>query len=162
MQRVARITYNGQSVSLGEHVLALEGVRILDLSALVPGAFCTMLLGDLGADVLKVEAPRVNVLRGSMGAIPEEKQRKAAAYYALDRNKKSIVINLKSEEGRAIFYGLCQHADVVLEGFRPGVAGRLKVDYDTISELNPRIVYCSLSGYGQDGPYHTFPGHDIN
>ena len=143
-------------------MLALEGVRILDLSALVPGAFCTMLLGDLGADVLKVEAPRMNVLGSPSRAIPEEEQRKAAAYYSLDRNKKSIVINLKSEEGRAIFYGLCQHADVVLEGFRPGVARRLKVDYDTISELNPRIVYCSLSGYGQDGPYHTFPGHDIN
>jgi alpha-methylacyl-CoA racemase len=162
MQRAAQITYNGQLVSLGEHMLALEGVKILDLSALVPGAFCTMLLGDLGADVLKIEAPRVNILRGRSRAIPEEKQRKAAAYYALDRNKKSIVINLKSEEGRAMFYRLCQHADVVVEGFRPGVARRLKVDYDTISELNPRIVYCSLSGYGQDGPYQTFPGHDIN
>jgi crotonobetainyl-CoA:carnitine CoA-transferase CaiB-like acyl-CoA transferase len=143
-------------------MLALEGVRILDLSALVPGAFCTMLLGDLGADVLKVEAPRVNVLRGPSGRISEEEQRKAAAYYALDRNKRSVVINLKSDEGRAVFYRLSQHADVIVEGFRPGVAGRLKVDYHTISELNPRIVYCSLSGYGQDGPYHTFPGHDIN
>jgi crotonobetainyl-CoA:carnitine CoA-transferase CaiB-like acyl-CoA transferase len=162
MQRVDRITYNGQSVSLGEHMLALEGVRILDLSALVPGAFCTMLLGDLGADVLKVEAPRVNALRGPSGPIPEEEHRKAAAYYSLDRNKKSIVINLKSDEGQAVFYRLSQHADVIVEGFRPGVAGRLKVDYDTISELNPRIVYCSLSGYGQDGPYRTFPGHDIN
>ena len=162
MQRVDRITYNGQLIGLGEHMLALEGVRILDLSALVPGAFCTMLLGDLGADVLKVEAPRVNVLRGSSGPISEEEHRKAGAYYALDRNKKSVVINLKSEEGRAVFYRLSQHADVIVEGFRPGVAGRLKVDYDTISELNPSIVYCSLSGYGQDGPYRTFPGHDIN
>jgi crotonobetainyl-CoA:carnitine CoA-transferase CaiB-like acyl-CoA transferase len=143
-------------------MLALEGVKILDLSALVPGAFCTMLLGDLGADVLKVEAPRMNVLTGTSRAVPDEEQRRAAAYYALDRNKKSIVLNLKSDEGRAVFYRLCQDTDVVVEGFRPGVAGRLKVDYSTISELNPRIVYCSLSGYGQDGPYSTFPGHDIN
>jgi crotonobetainyl-CoA:carnitine CoA-transferase CaiB-like acyl-CoA transferase len=143
-------------------MLALEGVKILDLSALVPGAFCTMLLGDLGADVLKVEAPRMKVLGGESSAVPEEEQRKAAAYYALDRNKKSIVLNLKSEEGRAVFYRLCQNTDVIVEGFRPGVAGRLKVDYSTISDLNPGIVYCSLSGYGQDGPYRTFPGHDIN
>ena len=143
-------------------MLALEGVKILDLSALVPGAFCTMLLGDLGADVLKVEAPRMNVLTGTSRAVPDEEQRRAAAYYALDRNKKSIVLNLKSDEGRAVFYRLCQNTDVVVEGFRPGVAGRLKVDYSTISERNPRIVYCSLSGYGQDGPYSTFPGHDIN
>ena len=162
MQRVARITYNGQLISLAEDMLALEGVKILDLSALVPGAFCTMLLGDLGADVLKIEAPRANVLKHSSGAVSVEEQRKTAAYYALDRNKKSMVVDLKSKKGRAIFYRLCQHADVIVEGFRPGVARRLKIDYGTISELNPRIVYCSLSGYGQDGPYQTFPGHDIN
>jgi crotonobetainyl-CoA:carnitine CoA-transferase CaiB-like acyl-CoA transferase len=162
MQRVARITYNGHLVGLAEHMLALEGVKILDLSALVPGAFCTMLLGDFGADVLKIEAPGVNVLKYATGAVPREEQRKTAAYYALDRNKKSMVVNLKSENGRAIFYRLCQRADVIVEGFRPGVASRLKVDYNTISEMNPAIVYCSLSGYGQDGPYHAFPGHDIN
>ncbi len=143
-------------------MLALEGVRILDLSMLVPGAFCTMLLGDLGADVIKIEAPRVNELRGSPRPIAKEEQRKAAAYYALDRNKKSIVVNLKSEAGREIFYRLSQHADVIVEGFRPGVAKRLKIDYETMNDVNPGIVYCSLSGYGQDGPYQTFPGHDIN
>ncbi len=162
MQRPVQIAYNGQLVSLGEHMLALEGVRILDLSMLVPGAFCTMLLGDLGADVLKIEAPGVNVLRGSSRALPKEEQQKAAAYYALDRNKKSIVVNLKSEAGREIFYRLSEHADAIVEGFRPGVAKRLKIDYETVSKLNPGIVYCSLSGYGQNGPYHTFPGHDIN
>ncbi len=143
-------------------MLALEGVKILDLSMLVPGAFCTMLLGDLGADVLKIEAPGVNELRGSSRAVPKEEQQKAAAYYALDRNKKSIVVNLKSEAGREIFCRLCQHADVIVEGFRPGVVKRLKIDYETISKLNPKIIYCSLSGYGQDGPYHAFPGHDVN
>ncbi len=143
-------------------MLALEGVKILDLSMLVPGAFCTMLLGDLGADVLKIEAPGANQLRGSPRAVPKEEQRKAAAYYALDRNKKSIVINLKSEAGREVFYRLSRHADVIVEGFRPGVAKRLKIDYVTMNDVNPGIVYCSLSGYGQDGPYQTFPGHDIN
>jgi crotonobetainyl-CoA:carnitine CoA-transferase CaiB-like acyl-CoA transferase len=143
-------------------MLALEGIKVLDLSMLVPGAFCTMLLGDFGADVLKIEAPGVNEFRGSSGALPKEEQRKAAAYYALDRNKKSIVVNLKSEAGREVFYRLSRGADVIVEGFRPGVVKRLKIDYQTISKLNPRIIYCSLSGYGQDGPYHTFPGHDIN
>jgi crotonobetainyl-CoA:carnitine CoA-transferase CaiB-like acyl-CoA transferase len=143
-------------------MLALEGVKILDLSRLVPGAFCTMLLGDLGAEVLKIEAPEVTELRGSLGALKGEENRRAAAYYALDRNKKSIVVNLKSEVGREIFYRLSQRADVIVEGFRPGVAKRLKIDYETISKLNPKIIYCSLSGYGQDGPYHAFPGHDIN
>jgi crotonobetainyl-CoA:carnitine CoA-transferase CaiB-like acyl-CoA transferase len=143
-------------------MLALEGVKILDLSRLVPGAFCTMLLGDLGAEVLKVEAPGVNEFRGSSRALPGEENRKAAAYYALDRNKKSIVVNLKSEAGREIFYRLSRRADVIVEGFRPGVAKRLRIDYETISKLNPKIIYCSLSGYGQNGPYHAFPGHDIN
>jgi len=157
-----RIAYNGQLVSLGERMLALEGVKILDLSMLVPGAFCTMLLGDLGADVLKIEAPGVNELRGAPRAAAKEEQRKAAAYYALDRNKKSIVVNLKLEAGREIFYRLSRQADVIVEGFRPGVAKRLKIDYETMNDVNPGIVYCSLSGYGQDGPYQTFPGHDIN
>jgi len=143
-------------------MLALEGVKILDLSRLVPGAFCTMLLGDLGAEVLKIEAPGVTELGGSLRALQGEENRKAAAYYALDRNKRSIVVNLKSEAGREIFYRLSRHADVIVEGFRPGVAKRLRIDYETIRKLNPKIIYCSLSGYGQDGPYHAFPGHDIN
>jgi crotonobetainyl-CoA:carnitine CoA-transferase CaiB-like acyl-CoA transferase len=143
-------------------MLALEGVKILDLSRLVPGAFCTMLLGDMGAEVLKIEAPGVTGIGNSLGAVSREENRKAAAYYAPDRNKRSIVVNLKSEAGREVFYRLCRGADVIVEGFRPGVAKRLKIDYETVSRLNPRIIYCSLSGYGQDGPYHTFPGHDVN
>ena len=143
-------------------MLALEGVKILDLSRLIPGTFCTMLLGDLGAEVLKIEAPGITEFIGSSRSLEGEDKRKEAAYYAPNRNKKSIVINLKSEEGREIFYRLSQHADVVVEGFRPGVVKRLKIDYKTINKLNPKIIYCSLSGYGQDGPYHTFSGHDIN
>jgi len=143
-------------------MLALEGVKILDLSRLIPGTFCTMLLGDLGAEVLKIEAPGVNEFMGSARSLQGEENRKKAAYYAPDRNKKSVVVNLKSEAGREIFYRLSRHADVIVEGFRPGVAKRLRIDYETISKLNPKIIYCSLSGYGQDGPYHAFPGHDIN
>src|SRR4030043_963352 len=143
-------------------MLALEGVKILDLSRLVPGAFCTMLLGDMGAEGVKIEAPGVTGIGSSPGAVSRGKNSRAAAYYAPDRNKKSIVVNLKSEAGREIFYRLCRGADVIVEGFRPGVAKRLKIDYATINKLNPKIIYCSLSGYGQDGPYRDFPGHDIN
>ena len=143
-------------------MLALEGVKVLDLSRLVPGAFCTMLLGDMGAEVVKIEAPGVTGIGSSPRAPSGDENRKAAAYYAPDRNKKSIVVNLKSEAGREIFYRLCRGVDVIVEGFRPGVAKRLKIDYKTINKLNPRIIYCSLSGYGQDGPYHAFPGHDVN
>ncbi len=143
-------------------MLALEGVKILDLSRLIPGTFCTMLLGDLGAEVLKIEAPGVTEFMGSSRSLQGEENRKQAAYYTPNRNKKSVVVNLKSEAGREIFYRLSRHADVIVEGFRPGVAKRLRIDYETISKLNPKIIYCSLSGYGQDGPYHAFPGHDIN
>ena len=139
-------------------MLALQKIKILELAPLAPGAFCTMLLGDFGAEVIKVESPGV-ILGGSYKG---EENRKEAAYYPLDRNKKSIVLNLKSPGGRQAFYRLAQQADVILEGYRPGVVKRLKIDYATIAKLNPRIVYCSLSGYGQDGPYSGFPGHDIN
>jgi len=143
-------------------MLALEGVRILELTRVAPGTFCTMILGDLGAEVLKIEAPGPAEFVGSSISPKGEENRKQAAYFALNRNKKSIVLNLKAERGREIFYRLAQQADVIVEGFRPGVAQRLGIAYDTIKKLNSKIVYCSLSGYGQDGPYRTFPGHDIN
>ena len=143
-------------------MLALEGVRVLELAGLPPGAFCTMILGDLGAEVLKVESAAPGAASG-LGPSPKgEERRKEAAYFALNRNKKSIGLNLKSEAGRQVFYQLSEQADVVVEGYRPGVVKRLKVDYDTVSRLNPKVVYCSLSGYGQDGPYRDLPGHDIN
>jgi alpha-methylacyl-CoA racemase len=143
-------------------MLALEGIKLLDMSGLAPGALCTMLLGDLGAEVIKVESTIPSPLAGGGPSPKGEEKRGDAAYFALNRNKKSIAINLKSEPGRQIFYRLAQQADVVVEGYRPGVVKNLGVDYETISELNPGIVYCSLSGYGQDGPYRSFPGHDIN
>jgi len=143
-------------------MLALEGVKVLDFSRVVPGAFCSMLLGDLGAEVLKVEAPGVNEFAGTARSPEGEENRRDAAYFAPNRNKRSIAINLKSETGRQIFYRLAQQTDVIIEGFRPGVAKRLGIDYETVSKLNPKIVYCALSGYGQDGPYCTLPGHDVN
>ena len=141
---------------------ALEDIKILDMSGLAPGALCTMLLGDLGAEVLKVESTIPSPLAGGGPSPKGEERREEAAYFALNRNKKSIALNLKSEAGQQIFYRLAQQADVVVEGYRPGVVKNLGVDYDTISKLNPGIVYCSLSGYGQDGPYRSFAGHDIN
>jgi crotonobetainyl-CoA:carnitine CoA-transferase CaiB-like acyl-CoA transferase len=149
--------------------MALEGIRVLDLSRLAPGPFCSMLLGDLGADVLLVEAPPEQ-LPGRGEAVPGQQRAAGAgqvvsrgqAFNALGRNKRSIVINLREDEGKQIFYRLAKNADVVLEGFRPGVVKRLGVDYETISVINPRVVYCSLSGYGQTGPYSGLVGHDIN
>jgi len=137
--------------------MPLEGIKVLDLSRLAPGPYCTMILGDLGADILKVEGPREGRLATVM-AIEE----RAIAYNALERNKRSIVLNLKLEPARKIFYQLAEKADVIVEGFRPGVVKRLGVDYDTIKEINPRLIYCSLTGYGQDGPYSNLVGHDVN
>ena len=141
-------------------MLALEEVKILDLSRVPPGAFCTMILGDMGAEVLKIETPGYNEFTKS--TISQEEQIRETIYDALNRNKKSIVLNLKTDKGCEVFHRLAQQADVIIEGFRPGVAQRLGIDYDTIKELNPQIIYCSLSGYGQDGPYRAFPGHDLN
>ena len=143
---------------------SLQGIRVLDLSRLAPGPYCTMLLGDMGADILLVEAPPEFVTRtGTPAPRPDdEATQRRRAYNALGRNKRSIVINLREDEGREVFYKLCEDADVVLEGFRPGVVDRLGVDYETVSKINPRIVYCSLSGYGQTGPYRDIVGHDIN
>jgi crotonobetainyl-CoA:carnitine CoA-transferase CaiB-like acyl-CoA transferase len=119
-----------------------------------------MTLGDLGADVLLVEAPPGT---GSLDPSPEGADlARAAAYNTHRRNKRSIVLNLKTPEARDIFCRLAADADVVMEGFRPGVVRRLGVDYDAVKEINSKAVYCSISGYGQDGPYHLMPGHDIN
>ena len=142
----------------------LDGVKILDLSQHMPGHHCTLLLGDMGADILKIEAPTMPS-RGGLSArreAPPEERKRSQAYDALGRNKRSIGLNLKEKRGKEIFYKLARETDVVLEGFRPGVVKRLGVDYGTISKLNPRLVYASISGYGQDGPYSQLAGHDIN
>jgi len=125
-----------------------------------------MVLADLGAEVIKIESPlEPGAFPPGSGVSPhpqDEEGWKRAAYHPLNRNKKSMVLNLKSEEAVLAFYKLVERADIIVEGFRPGVVKRLRIDFETIAKLNPRIVYCSLSGYGQDGPYRDMPGHDIN
>jgi alpha-methylacyl-CoA racemase len=133
----------------------LDGIKILELARVAPGEFCTMILADMGADVLKVETPEPE-------AVGDTEAARRAAFAFVNRNKRSMALNLKSPEGRAIFKRLAAGADVIVEGFRPGVMKRLGVDYETIRDLNPRIVFCSLSGFGQDGPYQTRPAHDVN
>jgi len=138
----------------------LQGIRVLDLSRLAPGPFCTMVLADLGADVLMIEAPQEGVSRISWPSRnPPELDN---ALNPLRRNKRSLVLNLKDARGREIFHRLVPWADVVVEGFRPGVMARLGGDYATLSGINPRVILCSVTGYGQDGPYAQQVGHDIN
>ena len=143
--------------------IALQGIKIVDLSRMAPGPFCTMVLGDLGADVIRVEEPGGGRMARERSANADEAQAKRnAAFNALNRNKRSIALNLKDESAQKVLHQLVRDADVFVEGFRPGVVSRLGCDYETLSGINPRLVYCSLSGYGQDGPYSGLVGHDIN
>ena len=137
----------------------LSGLKMLDLSRLLPGPYCSLLLADLGMEVLKIEDPDMGDYMRKMGPIRKED---SAYFLALNRNKKSMILNLKIEEGREIFYKLIETYDIILEGFRPGVMDRLGVGYQNLKEKNPRVIVCSLSGYGQDGPYRDRSGHDIN
>lgn len=143
----------------------LQGIKILDLTKLAPGPHCTMILGDLGADIIRVEEPgeptgrRAEQAGGSKVAAPRPS---ASPTNALARNKRSIGLNLKSGPGKEIYLRLAQRADVVVEEFRPGVAKRLGVDYETLSVRNPRLIYCAVTGFGQNGPYRDLVGHDLN
>jgi alpha-methylacyl-CoA racemase len=139
--------------------MVLDGIRILDLTRLLPGAVCTMLLADMGADIIKVEDP----LGGDYARwMSPQVDGMGAFFRSSNRNKRSMIINLKVVAGQRVLHQLVEHADVVLEGFRPGVTARLKVDYATLQTINPRLVYCSLSGWGQAGPYQAKSGHDLN
>lgn len=147
--------------------LPLEGIKVLDLTRLAPGPYCTMILADLGADVLKIEEPGPPTGRRAeqaAGANPDAPRPmgQSSPYNAMNRNKKSMGLNLKNEDARKIFHKLAETTDVVVEEFRPGVTKRLGIDYDTLSKINPRIIYCAVTGYGQDGPYRDLVGHDIN
>lgn len=137
---------------------ALDGLKVIDLTQRLPGPFCSMLLADMGADVIQIESAAGDAAR----ALAVGEAARGAAYALLGRNKRSVVLNLKSEDGREACLRLIGGADVVLEGFRPGVATRLGIGYAAARERNPQIVYCSISGYGQDGPYCNRPGHDLN
>ncbi len=146
----------------------LLGVRVLDLSIYPPGAFATMLLADFGADVTVVEPPlRLSTARrpslvATDGPPGWDDDERLLAYNPLRRNKRSIVVDLKSADGVAVVRRLAATADVVVEGFRPGVADRLGLGYDQLREVNPALVYCSVTGYGQDGPRRQEAGHDLN
>jgi len=137
----------------------LDGVRVLDLTRLLPGPFATWQLAAMGADVLRVESPGLGdyarVMPPMIGPV-------SALFHVINRGKRSIVVNLKSDEGRAVVRDLVRQSDVVFEGFRPGVMARLGLDYATLRELKEDIILCSLTGYGQTGPLASAAGHDMN
>src|SRR3989344_8060148 len=138
--------------------MLLKGVNVLDLSNLLPGPMCSLFLADLGAEVIKVES-----LSGDAMRYFEAKQKNTSPYFkALNRNKKSVALNLKAEEGKEIFMRLAKNADVVIEGFRPGKVEALGISYKSLRKINPKIVYCSITGYGQKGAYRNKAGHDLN
>ena len=140
-------------------VLPLQGIRVLDLSRLLPGPYCSQMLADFGAEVIKVEdTGKGDYLRD----FPPQVGQCSALYYSVNRNKKSIKLDLKQEEGKAAFRRLVAKADVVLEGFRPGVMDKLNLGYEELRKINPGLIYCAITGYGQDGPYRNAGGHDVN
>jgi crotonobetainyl-CoA:carnitine CoA-transferase CaiB-like acyl-CoA transferase len=138
-------------------MMLLEDVRILDLSTLLPGPMCTLFLADLGADVIKIESPLGDNMRNF-----EKIGEKSPYFEALNRNKKSVAINLKTNEGKKIFYELAKNADVIIEGFRPGVVKRLGISYEDVKKINEKIIFCSITGYGQSTSKKDSAGHDLN
>lgn len=139
---------------------ALDQVKVLDVTQVLAGPYCGQLLADMGAQVTKIEQPGTgDQSRTALGFTMKGED--TAAFLAINRNKQSVTLNLKEPAGREIFYALVRESDVVVENFRPGVAKRLGIDYATLSELNPRIICASISGYGQTGPYADRPAHDL-
>ena len=137
---------------------ALDGVRVLDLTRALAGPFCTLMLGDYGADVIKIELPNTGDDTRHWGPpfIGEE----SAYFLSINRNKRSLTLNFKEEQAREIFLKLVEQSDVVVENFTPGVMSRFGLEYATVKEANPQIIYCSISGFGQDGPYQNRPAYD--
>ena len=142
-----------------ELAMPLTGIRVLDLTRLLPGAFCTQLLADMGADVIKVEEPGTG---DYMRWTPPLVDGRSALFDALNRNKRSIALDLKSDQGREALLRLAATADALVEGNRPGVMDRLGLGWKALHERNPRLVMCSITGYGQDGPFASRAGHDLN
>lgn len=140
-------------------VMPLDGVRVIELNRVAPGSYCTMMLGDMGAEVIRIETP-------SQSAGAKHNEAKDDDIWVLsdynNRNKKSLALNLKDPRAQEILQALAAESDVLVEGFRPGVTKRLGADYETLSKINPRLVYCSLSGFGQSGPYRDKAAHDMN
>ncbi|MGR3545282.1 MAG: CaiB/BaiF CoA transferase family protein [Paracoccus sp. (in: a-proteobacteria)] len=144
---------------MSDKPLPLEGIRVLDVSQVMAGPFCCMLLGDLGADVIKVEPPSGDQTRSAMGF--RLKGDDSLGFLNMNRNKRSIALDLKSDEDRRIFLELAKTADVIVENYRPGVVKRLGIDYDTVAAINPGIIYASISGFRQTGPWSQRPGFDL-
>jgi crotonobetainyl-CoA:carnitine CoA-transferase CaiB-like acyl-CoA transferase len=136
----------------------LNGIRVLDLSRVLAGPYCTMVLGDLGADVIKVEAPEGDETRG-WG--PPFTAGESAYYLCVNRNKRSIVLDFKTEEGRRALHELIKRSDVLVENFRPGTLARFALDFESVSAINPDLIYCSITGFGQTGPLRERPGYDF-
>lgn len=136
----------------------LNGIRVLDLSRVLAGPYCTMTLGDLGADVIKVEPPEGDETRG-WG--PPFAGGESAYYLCVNRNKRDMVVNLKIDEGRALLTELAHRSDVLVENFRPGTLERFELDYESLHKINPRLIYCSITGFGQTGPLRDKPGYDF-
>jgi len=139
--------------------LPLSGIKVLDLSRLLPGGYCSMMLGDFGAEVIKIEEPgRGDYVRWTPPFVDDQ----SAYFLSINRNKKSMVLDLKNPKGRNVFLRLARGADVVLESFRPGVTDRLGIGYQQLARVNRRIIYCSISAFGQNGPFRNREGHDLN
>ncbi|MBP1949815.1 CaiB/BaiF CoA transferase family protein [Virgibacillus litoralis] len=139
--------------------MPLKSTRVLDLTRLLPGPYCTMLLADFGAEVIKVEDPDSG---DYARAFHPKIAGNSAMFHSLNRNKKSVCLNLKLPEDKHVFLQMVKNADVVVESFRPGVMERLGLGYEQLKAVNPGLVYCAITGYGQTGPYANRPGHDLN
>lgn len=140
--------------------MPLAKLRVLDVSQVMAGPFCTMMLGDMGADIIKIEPPGTgDQVRGAMGF--KMKGNDSMGFINLNRNKRSVTLNLKSPAGREVLYKLVETADILVENYRPGVMKKLKCDYETLRTINPRLIYASISGFGQTGPWADRPGFDL-
>lgn len=153
------VTQREPDTAAASAALPLAGVRVLDFSQVMAGPFSTMLLADLGADVIKIEPPTGDQTRSSMGF--KMKGPDSMGFLNMNRNKRSITIDLKTDAGREAFYKLTETADILVENYRPGVVKKLGVDYDTLKKINPKLIYASISGFGQTGPWADRPGFDL-
>lgn len=148
---------------MSEH-MALENLTVLDLTRVLAGPFCTMMLADMGANVIKIEVPKGGDDTRSYPPFRAKNlngERESVYFANINRNKKGITLNLKAPEGKEIFKELVKKADIVVENYRPGVMDKLGLGYDVLKEINPRIIYAAVSGFGCYGPYHLRPGYDI-
>ncbi len=137
----------------------LKGIRVIDLTRIIAGPYCSMVLGDLGAEIIKVEQPKIGDETRAWG--PPWVKEISAYFISINRNKKSLTLNFKHPQGIEIFKNLVRHSDVLLENFRPGTMDELGIGYETLKEINPRLIYCDMTGYGTHGPYRDKPGVDV-